>query len=185
MRCNTKERQLQLYIDGRLPLSQMRNLEMHLATCASCRETLQELEIVAQRLEATAFVTEPGQMHAQIMQRVSVASAVRREAQPFLPWRPSLVEWLSAVLLATVATLGSILQQPSLRAMLPIANGHDSLSLAFLNVVHTLTTMDSSTLSLALWIIGTLLGICITLVLAGTEMRSRWFKAMTDHLPVR
>jgi hypothetical protein len=36
-----------------------------------------------------------------------------------------------------------------------------------------------------LWIAGTILGICITLVFAGNEMRSRWFKAMMDRLPAR
>jgi len=38
---------------------------------------------------------------------------------------------------------------------------------------------------LALWIIGTFLGICITLLLAGNEVRSQWFRAMMEHLPVR
>ena len=69
--------------------------------------------------------------------------------------------------------------------MLPIANGHDSLSIAFLHVVHALTSLDSSTLSLLLWVAGTILGLFITLAFAGTDIRTRWFKAMMDHLPVR
>ena len=129
------------------------------------------------------MVAEPENMHAQIMQRVALAP--RRNSQPFFPWRPSLAEWLAAILLATVAMLGSILSQPTLRALLPFANGRDSLSIAFMNGVHNLISMNTSTLTLVFWVFGTLLGICITLAFAGGELRSRWFKAMMYRLPVR
>jgi hypothetical protein len=185
MRCAAAGKQLQLYSDGRLPLEHVRPLELHLASCASCREELRLLEMVAGDLDASALVIEPGDMHEQIMQRVMQAAETRAAQRPFSPWRPSLVELLAAILLATIATLGSIIQQPTLRALLPIANGHDSLSLAFLHLIHMLTSMDSSTLAVVLWIAGTFLGICITLVCAGTEMRAQWFKAMMDRLPVR
>jgi hypothetical protein len=193
MRCSKAERQLQLYIDRRLPLIQLCLLEAHLADCAACREELRLLETITYLLNASHHVSEPGGMHSQIMQRVAISAqhpvnskaTIRSRGKPFSPWRPSLAELLAAILLATVATLGSILEQPSLRAILPIANGHDSLSIAFLHLVHTLTSLDSNTLSLLLWIIGTALGICITLAFAGTEIRTRWFKAMMDRLPVR
>jgi len=68
---------------------------------------------------------------------------------------------------------------------LPFANGHDSLSLAVMSLLHMLTTAGSNTLILALWVIGTALGICITLVVAGNEMRSLWFRAVMERLPVR
>lgn len=192
MRCTRAERQLQLYIDQRLSLSEMRRLEAHLTGCAACREELRMLETITRALDASQAVAEPEEMYAHIMQRVASLAATSAQpstehvrARPFSPWRPTLAELLAAILLATVATLGSILEQPSLRAVLPIANGHDSLSIAFLSGVHALTSLDSSTLSLVLWISGTILGICITLVFAGTEMRSRWFKAMLDRLPAR
>jgi predicted anti-sigma-YlaC factor YlaD len=184
MQCQEARQQLQLYLDWRLTLAQTRALEAHVAGCAGCRDELAFLEEVSHRLDMVQPVAEPENMHAQIMQRVAMAGP-RRGSQPFFHWRPSLVEWLAAILLATVATLGTILEQPSLRALLPIANGHDSLSITFMNFVHTLTSMDSRALMLTLWICGTLLGICITLAFAGTEVRSRWFKAMMDRLPVR
>ena len=112
-------------------------------------------------------------------------SPARSGSPRFSLLRPSLPEILIAVFLATVATLVSILQQPTLRSVLPIANGHDSLSLAFIRTLHLLTSIDMGTLMLALWIIGTFLGICITLLLAGNEVRSQWFRAMMEHLPVR
>lgn len=190
MRCSKAEQLFQLYIDHRLPLSQMRALETHLSECANCCEDLRFLETLTSSLNVWQVVSEPEDMHEQIMQRIA---ASRRQAnpviypqiKPFSPWRPSLVELLAAILLATIATLGTILEQPSLRAMLPIANGHDQLSIAFLNMVHTLTSMDSSTLGLLFWIAGSALGICITLAFAGADIRSRWFKAMMDRLPVR
>ncbi len=183
MHCQEAGKQLQLYIDERLTLDQVRKLEAHVARCPACREELAALEEVARQFKTVQMVAEPVEMHAQIMQRVAMAP--RRNPQPFFPWRPSLAEWLAAIILATIATLGSILAQPSVRALLPFANGHDSLSIAFMNLLHTLVSMNTSTLTLVLWIAGTFLGICITLTFAGSELRSRWLKAMLDHLPER
>jgi len=183
MHCQEAGQQLQLYIDERLTLEQVRNLEAHVARCADCREELAALEEITRQFKMVQMVAEPANMHAQIMQRVALAP--RRNSQPFFSWRPSLVELLAAIILATVATLGSILAQPSLRALLPFANGHDSLSIAFMNLLHNVISMNTSTLTLVLWVFGTLLGICITLAFAGGELRSRWLKAMLDRLPVR
>ena len=183
MHCQEAGQQLQFYIDGRLTLAQVRNLEAHVARCVGCREELATLEEISRQFKMVQMVAEPLNMHTQIMRRVALAP--RRSSQPFFPWRLSLSEWLAAIILATVATLGSILAQPSVRALLPFANGHDSLSIAFMNLAHNVLSMNASTLTLVLWIFGTVLGICITLAFAGGELRSRWFKAMLDRLPVR
>jgi ABC-type uncharacterized transport system fused permease/ATPase subunit len=192
MRCTTATYQIQLYIDHQLTLRQTRVLEAHIASCPSCRAELEFLEGVAGGLQTLKFVPEPANMHEQIMQKVAltttrkqVLTRERQAATPFKLFRPSLAEILAAVLLATVATLVILLQQPSLRAMLPIANGHDSLSLFYTQVVHTLTNIDTNTLILALWIVGALLGVCITLAVAGSELRTQWLKAMIEHRPVR
>lgn len=186
MRCKEATQQLQLYLDHRLTIDQVRALEAHIAGCTVCLEELTLLEEVAYNLHTFKFVAEPDDLNEQIMRRVSIAASRRNvPASRFSLWRPSLPEILVAVFLATIATLGSILLQPSIRALLPFANGHDTLSLAFMNFLRTLMTIDSNTLILALWIIGTILGICITLALAGNEIRSQWFKAMLERLPVR
>jgi hypothetical protein len=96
-----------------------------------------------------------------------------------------LRELIATIILATITMMGIILGQPSLRAVLPIANGHDAISLFFLNMLHIVTTTDGSAILLILWVVGTILGVCITLVLAGSEMRTQWYKVMIDHLPVR
>ena len=191
MRCTKATYQLQLYIDHQLTLRQTRVLEAHIASCASCRAELNLLEEVSCGLNTLKFVAEPANMHEQIMQKVALTTARKqlqqreKQAAHFKLFRPSLPEILAAALLATVATLTILLQQPSLRAWLPTANGHDAFSLFYMQVVHMLTSIDSNTLTLALWIVGTLLGVCITLAVAGSEMRNQWLKAMMERLPVR
>jgi hypothetical protein len=186
MRCKEAARQIQLYLDNRLTLDQARTLEAHIATCGACLEDLKIFEEVVYNLQTFKVVAEPDDLNAQIMNRVATAASQRdMPSSRYSLWRPTLLEILVAAILATIATLGTIIQQPSIRALLPIANGHDALSVAFINFLHTLMTIDSTTLILALWIVGTILGVCITLIFAGSEMRTQWLKAMMERLPVR
>jgi Putative zinc-finger len=184
MRCKKATRLLQLYIDGCLTMQQTRALEAHVSGCAACREELELLQEVAYALRNPGLIAEPEDLKMQIMQRVAMTPQ-RNEVRKFSPLRPSLPQALAIIFLATFATFGSIVAQPSLRRLLPFANGHDSLSIAFMNVLHAFGEFNSGTLTLAFWVVGTILGVCITLVLAGTEMRSQWFKAMMERLPVR
>jgi len=184
MRCREAAYQLQLYIDSRLSVEQTRTLEAHVARCSACQADLALLEIVVQSISQLKPVVEPADLTERIMQRVAMIPP-RRSVPWFSLLRLSLLELLTAIVLATIATFGSILAQPSLRALLPFANGHDSLSLAFMQALHTLVTINIGTLTWALWVVGTILGICITLLLAGEEMRTAWLKAMRELLPVR
>ncbi len=183
MRCSAASKQLQLYIDKQLTVQQVRQLETHLTTCRTCQEDLLLLEKVASSLRELPPVAEPANLTIQIMQRVAMTPQKPRERYSLL--RPSLLEALVVVLLATITTLGIIWQQPTLRAVLPFANGHDPISQSFANTLNMLINENMGTLMLALWVVGTLLGVCITLALAGNEMRTEWFKAMMDRLPVR
>ena len=184
MHCKEASRLIQLYIDSRLTLDQVRALEAHIVSCAACHAELDLFDGIAEDLHNLKLVAEPVDLTVQIMQRVAMSRA-HSGSPKFSLLRPSLSEILAAVFLATIATLVSILRQPTLRSALPIANGHDSLSLAFIGALHLLTSIDMGTLMLALWIIGTFLGICITLLLAGNEVRSQLFRAMLERLPVR
>jgi hypothetical protein len=186
MRCKKASQQLQLYLDNRLTMQQVRMLEAHLSSCNACVEELTLFKTVVNDLESFKAVVEPDNLNAKIMHRVAIAASQRNSSPSrFSLWRPSLLEILVAATLATIATIGTILQQPSIRSLLPFANGHDRLSLAFLNILHSLMNVDTITLILALWITGTFLGICITLIFAGSEMRTQWLKAMMERLPVR
>lgn len=186
MRCKEASQQLQLYLDNNLTIQQVRMLEAHLACCNACVEALATFETIVNDLETFKVVVEPDDLNERIMHRVALAASQQNTSpSQFSLWHPSLLEILVAATLATIATIGTILQQPSIRSLLPFANGHDGLSLAYSNILHTLMTVDSTTLILALWIAGTLLGVCITLIFAGSEMRTQWLKAMMDRLPVR
>ena len=184
MRCSKATRHLQLYIDSQLTLDQVRALEAHLARCAACRNEWLLLEEVASTLGDLKPVAEPADLTLHIMQRVAMSPQQRKNKQYSL-LRPSLMEMLAIVLLATITTLGIIVEQPALRAALPLVNGHDLLSQAFSNTLNMLITGNAGPLTLALWVGGTIIGVCITLVLVGNEIRSQWFKAMVERLPVR
>lgn len=183
MRCSEAGCQLQLYIDDRLSLKEVSALEAHLAACVDCREELFLLEEAVGYVRAYRMVTEPGDLTERIMQRVALTP--QRRLPDFSPLRPTLSELLVVVVLATITTLGVILAQPSVRQVLPFATGHDVVSLFFLNSLHQMLSYGMSALILALWVVGALLGVFITLLLVGEDVRSQWFKAMMDRLPVR
>jgi predicted anti-sigma-YlaC factor YlaD len=183
MHCSKARQQLQLYIDKRLLYDQMRSLEAHIVTCSFCQNELYQLEMIVVDLRHIEQVSEPSDMMANIMQRVALTPQQRLESRYAL-LRLSLLELLAIIALSTIAMFGAILGQPSLRAALPIANGHDILSQVFLHIVHLFIDVNSGMLMWIFWIVGTLLGVWITLALAGEEMRSEWLKAMMDRLPV-
>jgi putative zinc finger protein len=184
MRCSETSKQIQLYLDNQLSLRQVRELEAHIAVCASCQQELLALEVVVGSLQGFGMIAEPANLTVAIMQRVAV-STQQYDTRTFKLWRPSLAELIAAVMLATITTMGIILDQPSLRAVLPIANGHGAVSLFFLNILQMITTTGGNTILFILWVVGAILGICITLAFAGSEVRTQWYKAMMDHLPVR
>ena len=184
MRCADATRQLQLYIDHRLTREQFRTLEAHMSQCSTCQYQLLLLEEVSTSLRGMQPIAEPADLTMRIMQRVAESPRRRREGQYSL-LRPSLAEILAVFFLATITTLGIIWNQPSLRAALPLANGHNFFSQSFFGMLNLLIASNSGPLTLALWVGGALLGICITLILAGNEVRTEWFKAMVERLPVR
>ncbi|EFH87224.1 anti-sigma factor family protein [Ktedonobacter racemifer] len=193
MHCAKAAFYIQLYVDKRLPLAKLRPLEIHLSSCSACREYLRYLEVVEQSFCSMQQIIEPANLTQNIMLRVARSvqqveqarqEELRHSESNFFPLRISLSELMTILFLATVATLGFFLGQPSLRAMLPLANGHDALSYAFVNAWNQLLNINSSTLMLIFWIAGTALGVWITLMAAGNEVRTIWFKAVQDRLPV-
>ncbi len=188
MRCSQVTQQLQLYIDHQLPWEKIHPLEVHLASCTECQRELVVLKEIAAALESTQPVAEPANLTVHIMRRVALDVQQREREkvsrEVYVPSRPSLKEMLAVVVLATVTTLGIILGQPALRNGLPFANGHNQFSQVVVSTAQFLASMNSGTLNLAFWVFGTLLGVCITLALAGNEMRGEWFKAISHRLPV-
>src|SRR5579859_6542232 len=181
MHCSKAVRQLQLYMDKQLTLEQIRALEAHIAICVSCQNELFALEKLEQLLRGIEPVAEPADLTRNIMLRVAMTP--RRSERPVtLFFRPTFSELMAAACLATIATLGVILGQPSLRAILPFAN---VLSMTLSNFWTVLVGSNAGgTLMLGFWVIGTALGVWITLAFVGNEMRSEWLKAVMDRLPV-
>ena len=188
MRCSQAMQQLQLYVDAQLAEEKIRPLEVHLTGCAECRSELAVMEEIAAALESTESVMEPPDLTRNIMQRVALDVQQREHEklsrEVYIPLRPSLKEILAAVGLATITMLCILLGQPTLRANLPFANVLNHFSQIIVSTLKLLASTNSGTLNAAFWILGTLLGVCITLALAGNEVREEWFKAISHKLPV-
>lgn len=207
MRCSKATRQLQLYIDKRLTLDQIRVLETHLADCSGCRENLFLLEEVSAALSRFALVVEPADLTANVMKRVvqeqqaqraqqrasfaairgftSVPAARSRQKEPLFSFRPSLPELVVAIVLATIAMFALVFELPGVRIALGLANVHNPFISFFLSSWNMLVYANTDTLMTCLWVLGTILGIWITLIVAGADIRNQWFKAVMDRLPVR
>ncbi len=189
MRCSQATQQLQLYIDHQLAWEKIHALETHLASCADCTKELVVLEEIAAALESTRPVAEPANLTSNIMQLVArdVHQRERERAVArdiYIPLRPSLKEIIAAIVLATVTMLGILLGQPALRTSLPFASALNHFSQFAVSTIQLMASTNSGTLDAAFWVVGTLLGVCITLALAGDEMRGEWFKAISHRLPV-
>ena len=189
MKCSKASYMLQLYVDQQLTLEQIRTLETHIYDCRTCREELFLLEEVHRSLNTSYLVAEPVDLTANIMRRVALspreATKQMHEQQAFALFRPSISEILTAIALATVAMLGIALEQSTVRAfVLPLVNNLGSLSLFFSAIWSSLGSANSQLLMLVLWVVGTLLGVWITLAVAGSDMRNVWFRAFVDRLPV-
>ncbi len=188
MRCSQAAQQLQLYIDNQLSWENVHPLEVHLATCEECRRELVVLEEITSALETTQPVQEPEDLTVRIMQRVALDVQQREHEklarENYVPLRPSLKEVLAVIVLATVTTFGIILGQPALRDSLPFTDNNSQISHVLVLASQFFASVNSGTLTLVFWVLGTILGISITLALAGNEMRDEWFKAISHRLPV-
>jgi len=155
MHCSKARKMLQLYLDKRLTLDQVRALEAHLSDCFSCHEELLFLEEIEQAFHGVEFVEEPTDFTINVMRRVAMSAQQVRmqtvsQSQSFEPFRPSFSELLSVILLATVAVLGLALDQPMIRSALPFVNKHDAISSFLVNIWASLSTMNSQMLVLCL-----------------------------------
>src|SRR6266516_4509968 len=106
MGCKEASQQLQLYLDNRLTIQQIRALEAHLASCNACLEELTIFEKVVNDLETFKVVVEPDDLNEKIMRRVAIAGSQRNTSPSrFSIWHPSLLEILVAATLTTIATI--------------------------------------------------------------------------------
>lgn len=184
MTCSRAHQLLQLYADHRLGFTRTRALERHLAHCADCRAAWMELESVVADLHSLPTVPEPPWLTDAIMRRIAETTAQpqktlidegRQRRQP-LPqsslFRPSVRDVILSSLLATMAMLSFILFQPPLRTAL-LSNVNPLVS-PLLSGLQALLSPDAGFFSLFVWMLWFLLGLFITFLLAGSEVRSLW-----------
>ncbi|GCE14351.1 anti-sigma factor family protein [Tengunoibacter tsumagoiensis] len=187
MQCSRATQQLQLYLDKQLTLEQLRSLEFHLSDCSACRNELYLFEEVDAALRDLMPIVEPDNLTANVMQRVALD--VQQQAQlvqkrSYDLFRPSLQELFTVVLLATVVMAVIVVNEPDLRAAIPLFYGNALLSQLWLNVWNLVLSANSNTLMTIFWFFGTAFGVWITLVLAGAEMRMIWYKSVMDRITV-
>jgi hypothetical protein len=138
--------------------------------------------MISNALSQFEQVSEPSQMSQQIMKRVAVTAQESTE-QNFSLLRPSISEFLTVVILATATTCGFILGQPSLRDTLEFTNLPDFIIQAVFPIGLFFSSLNQSTLLILLWIVGTILGVWITSVLAGNEVRrTEWYRSVASRV---
>jgi hypothetical protein len=188
MHCSKAGRQLQLYTDKQLNLEQTRALEVHLSTCPACCKEYYLLEEIDYALNTTELIQEPVDLTVNVMRRVALSAQQTEreitEPQSILAFRPSFSEILIASLLATVAMVGLLFDQVSVRTALVGTTSHDPFTTCVMLIWNVVATANGNTLMVCLWVFGTVLGVWITLMVAGSDVRNEWFKAVLDRLPV-
>jgi hypothetical protein len=193
MTCARTHLLLQLYLDGRLSLGRARALERHLASCSACRAELVALEEVVAGVHSLGRVTEPAWLNKAIMQRIASATAQpprelpsglqenssRMQGSPFS--RLTRRDVFLALVLATLVMSGFILFQPTLRDALLVDT--NPLVGSLLQTLQSLFSLHGGIMVLMGWGLGMILGIWITLALAGNEIRTVWRQRLRERIP--
>ena len=101
MSCSRMEKQMLPYVDGRLKLSEQRDVEAHLATCAACRVRVHEFRAVSGLLDELPQIEPSGAFDARVRARVAAEPVKQSWWAVFAP-SPRAAFAASALLLATI-----------------------------------------------------------------------------------
>jgi predicted anti-sigma-YlaC factor YlaD len=193
MTCSRAQRLLQLYIDHQLNLARTRALERHLLHCPACRAEWMLLEDVLAGIHSLNHIVEPAWLTDAIMERVAETTAqppeelsiearrLRQRSVHRAPFRLTMQDVILSSLLATIVVISFALVQPGLRDML--VKSVNPLLGTVLAGLQFLISPNAGILGLFVWMLWVFLGICITLVLAGSEVRSHWRQRIRNWLP--
>jgi anti-sigma factor RsiW len=177
MNCARAEKWLNLYVDGRLDVRQLRLLEEHTHACVACRSELNCLEAIRESLAEFPPVAEPAGLTERILACVAAFESGRSAAhghQFSLRWADGLL----AALLATLTTLLFVLLDPSLRTGVPVALSH-----AFPGVVALLSMTGPGSIAWVAWIAWVVAGLALAIWFAGAEVRSSWRRSLSHRMP--
>jgi len=136
MSCNGIESRILPYVDGRLKVSEQREVEAHLAACAACRARVNEFRAVSGLLDELPQIEPSGAFDARVRARVA-AEPARRSWWAWLAPSPRVAFAASMLLLATiwigsrpavVTTPGTIADEPQIANDLPVLENFDVLA---------------------------------------------------------
>jgi anti-sigma factor RsiW len=135
MSCNKIESRILPYVDGRLKVSEQREVEAHIAACAACRVRVNEFRAVAGLLDELPQIEPSGAFDARVRARVA-AEPARRSWWAWLAPSPRVAFAASMLLLATiwlgsrpavVSTPGAVADE-QIASDLPVLENFDVLS---------------------------------------------------------
>src|SRR5712672_1982444 len=93
MSCSRMEKQMLPFVDGRLKVSEQREMEAHLASCAACRVRVNEFRAVSGLLDELPQIEPSGAFDARVRARVAAEPVKQSWWAVFAP---------SLLLLATI-----------------------------------------------------------------------------------
>jgi anti-sigma factor RsiW len=80
MKCGRASAWMSLYVDGRLDVRRLNQLEQHLMGCPECRRDLARLRLMQSALSEERLVDEPVGLHGSVMRRISAFEAQQASA---------------------------------------------------------------------------------------------------------
>ena len=101
MGCSRMEKQMLPFVDGRLKVSEQREVEAHLAGCAACRVRVNEFRAVSGLLDELPQVEPSGAFDARVRARVAAEPVKQSWWAVFAP-SPRAAFAASLLLLATI-----------------------------------------------------------------------------------
>src|SRR5260221_3913074 len=101
MSCSRMEKQMLPFVDGRLKVSEQREVEAHLADCADCRLRVNEFRAVSGLLDELPQIEPSGAFDARVRARVAAEPVKQSWWAEFAP-SPRAALAASMLLLATI-----------------------------------------------------------------------------------
>jgi anti-sigma factor RsiW len=123
------EERILAYVDGRAKVSERREMEVHLATCAACRLRVNEFRAVTGLLDELPEIEPSAAFDARVRARVA-AEPVKQSWWAWLAPSPRVAFAASLLLLATVwIGMHSNSNQPAVtQEDIPVLENYDVLS---------------------------------------------------------
>ena len=129
MSCKRMEERILAYVDGRVKVSERREMEVHLATCAACRLRVNEFRAVTGLLDELPQIEPSAAFDARVHARVAAEPTKQSWWAWFTP-SPRVAFAASLLLLATVwIGMHSNSNQPAVtQEDIPVLENYDVLS---------------------------------------------------------